>query len=59
MLIVCRLVLAIRRCVQFPSSGPLLDPAMGNALNPPTTFRDPCVFLDDDGEYYIIAGVFQ
>lgn len=38
---------------------PLLTDAMGQALNPTTQFRDPCVFQDDDGSHYIIAGVFN
>eukprot|EP01063_Lacrimia_lanifica_P035655 TRINITY_DN6863_c0_g1_i1.p1 TRINITY_DN6863_c0_g1~~TRINITY_DN6863_c0_g1_i1.p1 ORF type:complete len:464 (+),score=58.20 TRINITY_DN6863_c0_g1_i1:205-1596(+) len=42
-----------------PLGKPLLDRAMGSALSPPTTFRDPCVFEDTDGEFYIIAGVFN
>ena len=25
----------------------------------PPSARDPCVFADDDGEHYIIAGVFD
>ena len=49
--------------VRAPSpSGPWDDP-LGQPLlkegMAPTTFRDPCVFEDDDGEFYIIAGVFQ
>jgi hypothetical protein len=38
---------------------PLLTTAMGNALRPPATFRDPCVFKDDDGTHYLISGVFD
>ena len=26
---------------------------------PPTTIRDPCVFQDDDGSYYIIFGTYE
>ena len=49
--------------VRAPSpSGPWDDP-LGKPLlkegMAPTEFRDPCVFEDDDGEFYIIAGVFQ
>ena len=29
-----------------PLGKPLMSPAFGKAQNPPTTFRDPCVFLD-------------
>ena len=36
---------------------PLLNASLGTQLG--ATFRDPCVFLDDDGAHYIIAGVFQ
>jgi hypothetical protein len=36
-----------------------LNDTLGSALRPKTTFRDPCVFEDDDGAYYIIAGVFN
>jgi arabinoxylan arabinofuranohydrolase len=36
---------------------PLLNSSLGNSLG--TTLRDPCVFKDDDGEFYIIAGVFK
>lgn len=42
-----------------PLGKPLLDAGIGSKLHPPTTFRDPCVFQDDDGTWYIIAGVFE
>jgi len=38
---------------------PLLSDELGRSLNPRTTFRDPCVFEDDNGAFYIIAGVFE
>ena len=42
-----------------PLGKPLLSSAFGKAQNPPTTFRDPCVFQDPDTkESYIVAGVF-
>lgn len=40
-----------------PLGVPLLNSSLGNDLK--TTLRDPCVFKDDDGEFYIIAGVFK
>ena len=36
---------------------PPLNSSLGTSLG--TTLRDPCVFKDDDGEFYIIAGVFK
>ena len=36
---------------------PLLNSSFGSQLG--TTFRDPCVFEDADGSYYIVAGVFD
>ncbi len=42
-----------------PLAAPLLTAAAGSALRPPATFRDPCVFQDDDGTAYIVAGVFD
>jgi arabinoxylan arabinofuranohydrolase len=42
-----------------PLGKPLLSTAFGKSQNPPTTFRDPCVFQDPDTkESYIVAGVF-
>lgn len=38
---------------------PLLPSSLGPSLNPPTTSRDPCVFMDTDGSAYIIFGVFE
>lgn len=40
-----------------PLGKPLLSPDDGKRLG--TTFRDPAVFEDDDGEWYLIAGVFK
>eukprot|EP00035_Acanthoeca_spectabilis_P038622 m.54794 g.54794 ORF g.54794 m.54794 type:complete len:496 (-) comp9215_c0_seq1:346-1833(-) len=42
-----------------PLGYPLLNNTLGSSLVPKTTFRDPCVFEDDDGTFYIIAGVFN
>lgn len=42
-----------------PLGKPLLSSTLANSLRPRTTFRDPCVFEDDDGKFYIIAGVFE
>ena len=42
-----------------PLGRPLLDDALAKSLQPPTTFRDPAVFEDDDGRWYLIAGVFE
>lgn len=42
-----------------PLGKPLLSGPFAKSLQPPTTFRDPCVFEDPDTqEHYIIAGVF-
>ena len=41
-----------------PLGKPLLDDTIGKSLQPPTTFRDPAIFTDDDGRRYMIAGVF-
>lgn len=41
-----------------PLGKPLLDDVIGKSLTPPTTFRDPAIFRDDDGKRYLIAGVF-
>ncbi len=38
---------------------PLLSRALGQRLSPKACFRDPAVFADDDGNYYIISGVFD
>ena len=38
---------------------PLLNSSFGNSLNPQACFRDPAVFEDDDGTYYLISGVFD
>ena len=38
---------------------PLLNSTFGNSLNPKACFRDPAVFEDDDGSYYLISGVFD
>ena len=40
-----------------PIGKPLMSVELGKQMG--TTFRDPCVFQDDDGSYYIIAGVFK
>ena len=42
-----------------PLRKPLLDSGVAKSLRPTTTFRDPCVFQDDDGTFYLIAGVFE
>jgi hypothetical protein len=42
-----------------PLGYPLLNDTLGKSLKPGATFRDPCVFEDDDGEFYIISGVFK
>lgn len=44
--------------VAGPWHDPLGKPLLTAALVPPSA-RDPCVFADDDGSYYIIAGVFN
>jgi len=38
---------------------PLLNASLGDSLNPKACFRDPAVFEDDDGSFYIFAGVFD
>ena len=38
---------------------PLLNASFGDSLNPKACFRDPAVFEDDDGSYYLISGVFD
>ena len=38
---------------------PLLNSTFGNSLKPACCFRDPAVFQDDDGSYYLISGVFE
>ena len=47
--------------VKGPWTDPLGKPLLGpeTKTTPSTTFRDPCVFRDDDGSHYIIAGVFN
>lgn len=40
-----------------PLGKPLLSNQDGKRLG--TTFRDPCVFEDDDGQWYLISGVFK
>lgn len=40
-----------------PLGKPLLSEEDGKRLG--TTFRDPAVFEDDDGQFYLIAGVFK
>jgi len=42
-----------------PRGTPLVSKAVGPALRPPTTSRDPCVFLDDDGAHYLVWGTFN
>lgn len=44
-----------------PLRQPLLPASLGSKLNPPTTIRDPCVFVDSDeaNSPYILFGVFQ
>ena len=42
-----------------PLGKPLLDDTLGKVLHPPTTFRDPAIFEDVDGSWYLIAGVFE
>lgn len=42
-----------------PLGKPLLSASLASRMEPPTTFRDPCIFQDDDGAYYIISGVFN
>ena len=42
-----------------PLGKPLLSDALARTMDPPTTFRDPCIFVDDDGAHYIVSGVFQ
>jgi hypothetical protein len=42
-----------------PLGKPLLSVALSHTLPQPTALRDPCVFEDDDGAYYIIAGVYE
>eukprot|EP01044_Picomonas_judraskeda_P000974 COSAG03_NODE_50_length_16299_cov_20.189877_10_plen_545_part_00 len=44
--------------VAGPWHDPLGKPLLTAAMVPPSA-RDPCVFADDDGSYYIIAGVFN
>jgi hypothetical protein len=42
-----------------PIGKALLSSDMAKHLHPSTAFRDPCVFMDDDGEFFIISGVFE
>ena len=42
-----------------PWTDPIGKPLLDESSQKGATFRDPCVFKDDDGEYYIIAGVFD
>ena len=37
----------------------MLNASLGASLRPPTTIRDPCVFGDEDGAFYIIFGVYE
>ena len=42
-----------------PLGKALLSSQYGQSLNPPTEFRDPSIFQEDDGVFYLIAGVFE
>lgn len=39
-----------------PWTDPLGKPLLDHTSEPGATFRDPCVFEEDDGSHYIIAG---
>lgn len=42
-----------------PWTDPLGKPLLDGKSEAGATFRDPCVFKEDDGSHYIIAGVFD